>query len=345
MRSLTPAEAIVIQSILASQNVSEISRIRRSGVARRTYQVIRRRVFLDGWVRERYIPNPCYFGVNAIDFVLAQPFADHLQEEARTWETDSQASVVWASPEFLFGVFFGAKDRDKAGGVETRFVHPENYIRSTVLTVDSGTPSVPVYFDFEAAWTKFAGLSGTLAYPTPISGVADDTWKMSHTEPLTSERQIACLLSRRGFEIDPDSRIRPGPQPLPRPYRRLISEGKIVYRTFPELMRIPSFRGQRFESVVFVLGNIRPPGTPDSLFQALVQLAGVSPFLYVTNGPRVLLAGLTTAPSKPPAISAGKLPMILVLKMFLQSIETWRFVLQSVRPAVDHRYEWVCETK
>ena len=36
--------------------------------------------------------------------------------------------------------------------------------------------------------------------------------------------------------------------------------------------------------------------------------------------------------------------MILVLKMFLENIETWRSALQSVRPLVDHRYGWVSDT-
>ena len=226
---------------------------------RRTYQVIRRRVFIDGWIRERYIPNPSYFGANRIDFVLAQPFADHLSEEARVWERDERASIVWSSPELLFGVFFG-ESGDKAGGLETRLAHSGNYLRSTILTVDSRTPSIPVYFDFEAVWAKFAGISGTLAYPTPISRLTDDSGQKSNAEPLTSEKQIASLLTRRSLEIDASSGIRPGARSLPRPHRRLISEGKIVYRTFPDLTRIPAFRGWRFESVIFVLGDIRPRG-------------------------------------------------------------------------------------
>src|SRR5271170_2377071 len=105
MRRLTRAEAIVILSLLASEEVPKRERIRRSGLPSRTFEVARKRVLAAGWVQERYIPNLVLLGRPMLSVVLAHPYAEYLRDVVNRWKVIDGNALLWRGGTSVLGVF------------------------------------------------------------------------------------------------------------------------------------------------------------------------------------------------------------------------------------------------
>src|SRR5208282_4500872 len=165
MRSLTEAEARVIRGLLAGLPGPERVRVRMAGVARTTYQTIRLRALVKGWLQERYIPNPALLGSNRIRFIIAQPYADRWSESVRTVRSLKDIVVLWVSPETLFAVVYDRGPPDD----KSNFDSSQQFRRSWTIAANPNEGQIPVYFDYEGTWSRWTLDSEPLAYPHSFS--------------------------------------------------------------------------------------------------------------------------------------------------------------------------------
>jgi hypothetical protein len=333
MKSLSAAEARVIAALLAASPGDEATRARQSGVPRTTYQTIRRRALVEGWVQERYVPAPAAVGASRVVFRLAQPFAERRAEVVRRWREQPGVVVLWASPETLLSVSFegGAEPGPDAGAGPTETPLPDAWFRrSWTIAATPGPAELRVYFDFEGAWSRRIGLEAPVSYPQGLPG--------GHpTGPKPPQAQLQSLLSFP-FQAVPSAGIalRFSPSHLSRGERQILSQGWAAHRVFPALAEIPSYLGARDERVVLVMASLNPGGSMSRLLSSLYLTRRIAPFLAVAADGRALIAMLAPAPG--PRSETG--PSVLGLfEQELRDIETLREPLDTFFPVVDHRYD------
>jgi hypothetical protein len=323
VRYLTPAEAVVIRSILANETGREVDRIRSSGIPRRTYQEIRRRAFREGWLSDAFVPNGPAYGRPFATFALVRPYLDQIEHDQERWASDSSVALLWSSPETLFAVSFSREPLEFAG----------RYREQLILTVDARRPHVPAYFDFEGLWAGLAGLDGLLEYPQPLPGTGAPFGSrlggpMALTgvpPPMTPGRVV--LATRESGDT------RRGPSTLPRHLRRSARLGYLRYRVFPRFDRVPPFPDASVDGFAFVSGTLARDRRPEELFQALIWNARVFPFLFVTDGGTVLLGAATSSASRP-----GGSSILAEIGRYLNRIQVVRLPLRSISTTIDHEY-------
>ncbi len=334
---VSSSEARVIASLLGAGLESEEERISRCGLPRSTYQDTKRRVYARGLVSDRYVPNPLVFGRPFATLALARPFAEEMGDWAHRWSKARGATVVWKGLQTLFGVFLHAGPQPEipslsphAGGSESP--PTEN------LTVDLRRPSLPVYFDFEGAWSRFVGGRELWNYPRPLaphSGRASDGVSKG-------AREIARSLVHRtepssGSERPPHLL---GPVSLPPSSRRLIARGWVGWRSFPRLQPIRLENGARLDSMVLISGEVREGHRMSELFRALVGGERSFPFLMAGDDRRIILGFLSarTPPGQERFGNPGGL-----LTQYLAKLSVAREPMEDVLPLVDHRYVQILE--
>ena len=165
-RDLTEPESRVILSLLAASPENERKRIYVSGLSQRTYEVARSRVLAEGWVYERYIPDPMAWGVSYLT-ILAATLTPPDREACRNVLERSQSTVhLWTSDSFLFAVLLGDLSRDpEVDMVLKSHAGPAHAQR---LTIDLSQECLPVFFDFEGVWARLIGTPGPRFYPRSV---------------------------------------------------------------------------------------------------------------------------------------------------------------------------------
>ncbi len=332
MRSLTPAEARVIQALLGVVAGDEVDRHRQSGVPRTTFQTIRRRAFVAGWLRERYIPAPAAVGARRVRFWLAQPSAERRAEVIRRCREAPGCVVLWASPDTVLSVSFemGSGEAERGEADPSPGSVPEEWLRrSWPLRVVPDPAELPIYFDHEGAWARRIGASSTISYPqslpTGTSGAA-----------VPSRAALGALLARPfETEMEEGLTLRFSAAHLPRRQRHLLEEGWATRRVLPDLAEIPSYRGGRDERVVFVTGRLREGRSLATLRERLYRECQVAPFLAAQDRGRVLLA--TLSPSPPGALPRGG-SVLDLFQVCLREIEVIREPIDTMFAVLDHRY-------
>jgi hypothetical protein len=326
VRSLTPAEAKVIRSMLASRPGSEAERITSSGIPRRTYQEIRRRAFAEGWLEPRYVPNGPYFGLPFVTFRLVHPFLERMSEDRADWTANPSTVLLWTTPEVLFDVEFSSKPPNSQAG---------SFHKSFALTVDARGPTVPAYFDFEGCWATWTRQEGTLAYPHPLPGAERvfGVRRAPGTPELHAARELLAMASRSGHGSRAASS-----ESLPRSLRRVIRTGAVQYRVFPNLAQMPPFEDRTVQKLALVHGQLRASQRPEDLFRAVVREAGVFPFLFVADRREVLLGALAVDNE-----AEERRPVLETLSQFLVQIEAARLDVSSLFVPIPHHYERLFE--
>lgn len=308
---------------------------------RSTYHAARRRAYEERWLEDRYVPDPARFGLPIVTFAVARPYLDHLDELVSAWSAPPSNVVTWTSPQVALGVFFHA-DRTRATEEMARLL-PTGWSRwSHQLSVDVRGPSVPVYFDYEGLWGHLAEIAGTTTYPNGLGGaeVADDA------PPALSphQRWAAGELIHRPFVAEGEGRAGHlvGPLGLPFSQLRVLRLGWVVHRVLLDPGRVPPFRGRSADQVTLILGELRDGHRPETLFQVLTRECRVFPFLYVTDGRRLLMGALGRNPATPPPPSTTAEPRRAVLATLQESLQGIEIIAESAaafRTAVDHRYD------
>jgi hypothetical protein len=342
VRALTESEARVIAVLLAARPDRERERLHQIGIPRSTYHAVRRRAYEEGWLRDRYIPNPVPLGRPFVTFLVARPYADRFAEFAQAVAADEGNVVLWNGTQAAIAVYFHRKETEGAR-VAQQLEKQKLVAPPLVVTVRADGPTVPVYFDFEGLWCHLAGLEGTLAYPhglggAPSEGEPDET----EAAPALTSHQTWALgeLLQRPFVATEQGRggHLVGPFGLPFSQRRLLAKGWITHRTLLEPSRLPPYQGRTADQIVLISGAPRTGARPDQLFATLTRDCRVFPFLFVVGPARWLLGALGGAG---PATGSGtdRQPVLPTLRQALEGIEILQEAASGFTSPVDHRYE------
>lgn len=332
MRSLTPAEAVVIRSLLADEPVPHRERIRRAELPPRTYEVARQRILLAGWVLERYVPDPVRFGLPFARFTLAHPYAEQFRAVSQRWREGPGTAFVWEGPDLLFRVQFepGPTTSPRSPSPSTE----PGCSRSYSLSIDLRRPTLPAYFDFEGAWSRLMDTAGTYRYPRPLLGSEDGATGLS-----APDRTVAAALVTRPFLPAGERGAGEGTSGVftRRRQRRLLGDGVVEHRMFLDVTQVPAYQQRRASNVVLVHGELLEGRRPEGLFRALVSECQVTPFLYATDGRDVLLAALAPAPGAARAGLRGG--VLATVRASLRAIEVVRTPVETLSTPVNHRYD------
>lgn len=337
MRDLTPAESRVIAGLLGSAAASERERLRRIAVPRSTYHAARRRAYAEGWVRDRYVPQPERIGWAAALVLAARPFAERTEELIERWRNSPSCVYLESATELLLGVFVeptvvAARHRSD----ELLAGHATSWHQGIVA--DLHRPSIPVYFDYEGLWAHLSGVGGTVAYPRGLGGTA------ASEEPpsLTSHQRWAVgeLLDR---PFAPEAAAKEGhligPFGLPFSQQRMLANGTISHRVFLNPGQVPSFQGHAADQLVLVTGSWKAGARPEVLFRTLTQECHVFPFLFVVDDTRAMVGALGRGGPTPQRSPEARRPVLATFQEALQGIEITQAPAARAQTSVDHRYD------
>jgi hypothetical protein len=339
LREISRSEAIVTAELLAGQGLR-----RRGGederIPRRTRQAVRQRLLARDSIRDRYVPDPAALGRPIVTFVIAQPYADKHSESIAKWRLRPEGVDVWAFKDTSFGVFFlpglpeAATLRADLGGSET-------YRTVFAIDCDSRAATVPVFFDFEAAWTQITGLQGTLAYPHSLPFASVRAGNRSAILQGAEREALCHLLARRDAVDSPeDSRGWMSRLTLSSRERRLLEDGTSELRTFLDPAACSRWAGDFPDTVVFIGGGLVDGRTAPELFRSLLETCRINPFLFATDGTGVLFGCLSTkVGDRGNRSSSQRAPVLPTIREFLQQIVVHREPIESLTPLVDHRYD------
>lgn len=339
-RSLTQAEATVVSALLAARPERERERLRQLGIPRSTYYAVRRRAYVEGWLKDRYIPDPGCLGRPYASFVVARPFAERVQELADPSGPLGAPTVLWASPQLAFAVFFHAELAD-AARVGEHWTREHRVASEVTVTADVRGPSIPVYFDFEGAWDHMARVQGTLAYPHGLGGaLASD----EEAAPLTPHTvwALSNLLAR---PFRPQQGGEDGHQTgvfgLPFSERRLLTRGWVSHRVLLNPATVPAYPGRAGDRLFLIIGEPKPGAKPESLFARLTRECRVFPFLYVVGRQRWLIGALGGEPAAPNADDdrRERVPVLPTLTEAMEGIQIFQEPLSALSMISDHRYD------
>lgn len=341
MRALTRGEAVVIRSLLAGEPGSEERRAQYTGLSPPAYQSLRRRVMASGWADFRYLPDPVRFGIPKITFSLVHPFADRQREVVQRWANHAGNVLLWASPQTVFGVFFGRPGTAPPSGPDV--LHSsEDAPRGFELTVDVRRPTVPVYFDFEGLWSKVAGFRRPAAYPRGIGWRGPSDRPIDRSPIPERSQALAEELVERPFVPDDGtsasfhfrSLLRAGSA------RKLISERLVLPRCYLNVANLPSFGNWVARHLVFLHGTLRPETTAAALFRTVHTRTEVVPFLFATSDRRVLIGAVSpVATRRPTGRSMVEDALLTTAQKMLHSVDLFREPLENVTVAANHRYD------
>lgn len=342
MRTLTEAEARVLGALLASTLVTERPRLKRAQVPRSTYHAARRRAYAEGWLRDRYIPNPVEFGLPYATFTLTRPFADRLPEFLARGGQDLNTVYLAAGAQVALAIGFYER-QGAAEEVATSPVRSGAAAWSFSLVVDLREPSVPVYFDYEGSFAHLGEAEGAEGYPQGLGGAPPAT---ERTEAELGGRRAswaATELVHRPFDAVSAGREahRVGPLGLPWGQQRMLNQGWIVHRVLLDPARLPPFRGRSADQQVFVVGTLRSGARPEELFAMLTRDCRVFPFLFVVAGRRLLLGALGRPPGAPPEPpnARPRRSVMATLQERVEGIEILQEPAAQFRVELDHRYD------
>lgn len=337
MRSVTRAESLVIGSLLGSNLATVRQQIRQSGLAPRTFEVARRRIFEAGWLSDRFLPDPRILGYNMAIFAVARPYAEHLEEIVQAWKDSPACVLLWRMPETLLGVFFGHAERESSEPI-VDLGDPRSFSQLFRLRSNLDNATVPVFFDYEGAWSKVAGIERSGLYPRSLP-FAEET-SVGKQETVSRIREIGTAV---GLPFLPVS-VAGAPQSAsPRSERKVVakvlSRGWVERRVFLNLQSIPHVGEWKLESVVLAHGRFREGGDPLLLFRDLVGRCRVTPFLYASDDRGALFGALSPAPvPRERPVASGRLSVSGTVRSHLEEIEVHREPVARLTPILDHRY-------
>jgi hypothetical protein len=346
MHGLTDAEARTVWSALALPGASERDRLVGSQLPSSTYHATRRRAYAEGWVRDRYVPDPVAIGRPVVSFLLARPYAEEVGLVARRWAATPGNALLWLGTPMALGVFFHDSVAN-ARRMVARLSDSERLRDLTSLTVDLHEARVPVYFDFEGAWARVAGLPVSSGYPFGLGFGASAGFGGGPRRPLPDRLRPATaqLLGGAGAPAEAGLSRWLGIGGLDRRQREVLEEGYLRPRTFLDPAHLPEYRGRHIDQVILVTGEMRDRSDPTTVLSELRAVHHASPFLFAYEGPKVLLGLLGHAGAPAPASPQGDAPSAPLgpvlresLARRLHRVDVFREEGGSLRAPVDHVY-------
>jgi hypothetical protein len=337
MRSLTAAETRVIHTLLVVADVSDRTRKRWAGVPRSTFQSIKRRAFDKGWLTSRLVPDPLELGFPIVEIALEQPFAEHRDAAVRRIRESPSTVFAWASPDSLLSVSFTSR-----GHADALDSSPVLAFRRRSI-IRSGAPfrDIPVYFDWEGAWSTWASGLRPVTYPVGLAPRPTDERLENELAAHEGHRTaIAPLLQGpTGAAVPALGGFRHGGTLLPREVRRAIQRGWVTRRVFVELGEVPSVPERLIERVVFVTGRVKDPGiSANELLSAIIRGSRARPLLLAKDSKAALIAFLSPIPEYSRSSPTGQASLVDTIGGYLREIEIVREPISTLFPIVNHRY-------
>jgi hypothetical protein len=341
-RTLTDAEAQVIGALLASTRVTERGRLQRAKVPRSTYHAARRRAYSEGWLRDRYIPNPVQYGLPYAAFTLARPFADRLGPFLKDRIEDPGTVFVACSAQLTLTIGWYPTRKEAMIAAE-RAAHGEFAGWSFPLVADLAVPSVPVYFDFEGTFAHLGGDGAPEGYPQGLGGTPPTPTKSAGSATERRSSWGVSTLVHRPFETAEAGRPPHlvGPLGLPWGQQRLLNSGWVRHRVLLDPGKLPPFHARSADLEVYVVGSLRTGARAEELFMALTRECRVFPFLFAVSEGRLALGALGQAPGGA-GPEPGSLPRRSVLQTVRERVEGIEILEQpssSFETRLDHRYD------
>ncbi len=345
MRALTEAEARLIRAMLSDPGQSERELLTATQLPRSTYHAVRKRSYDEGWLHDRFLPHPEAYGLGAVTFAVAHPFAESAVPLMTRWSQLTEGVVLWGGARLIFGTFFH-RNLSEASHLVDSLVDAPMRSRSFFLSTEISEASVPVFFDFEGVWSHLAELPGVSQYPRSIVPPLPPGRRPPDNGP--SEGLVRATRNLILRPVIAEHEGRPGHflgfLGLTRPERRLLEDGWVYRRVIPDFARLPSYQSRAADQVVFVRGQLRPGAEPGTLFQALTERCQVFPFLLAHDRATVLLGtvGQTTPSPRSPRSngkSPGRASVLGTLEDSLHQIEVDSEWVRNLAPIVDHRYD------
>jgi hypothetical protein len=334
VRVLSRAEAVAVQRLLAHIDVADGDGSGGERLPLRTAQAIRQRAYVRDWLTDRYVPNPVVLGYRTALFLVARPYSERALAIMEQWRSHPRNVLLWASPELLFGVFL-ARGPEEAEAIQRRLTDASAVRLEVGLRTDLTEATVPVYFDFESAWTGWTGLPGTIRYPRPLPSGEFDRPNGGGLSP--GERgAISGLLVAPFLGGNPARGVSRFSR-LYRAERRWLNSGQVEFRSFLNPREVARWVTGFADQAVFVHGELVEPGGASELFHALVSECRIGPFLFATNGRSVLWGALSSTSFTPPRRSS--VPVLAKVGTYLRGIQIVREDLAHLEPTVDHRFE------
>jgi hypothetical protein len=338
-KNLTKNEVRVISTLLGGSLESEEDRIRSSEVPRSTYLEIKRRLYSNGVLEDRYVPAPAVVGAYSVSFLLSRPFSEQRVSAIEKISNERGAILVWSGAQSILSTIFHSSSQD-AKSFRNVAVEEESFGRVLAhIEIHPEEPTVPVYFDYEGAWNHFSQLEGSTRYPRELP------FGRGTVNPPTSKFKngLMDLLTRpfgNGTTSRPPHLL--SPSRLTHSQRRMLYRNYIEWRTFLCLKYLGRFDGRRMTHIVLVSGKMRLQDTMPDLFRALVGGCGVFPFLFAFDSSDVIL-GLLAAGGAPSSDGLGspgpRIPVLPTISQFLSNIEIIRESISHLSVHRSHRYD------
>lgn len=314
-------------AILTNPRATERERILRSGLPSSTYNVARRRVYAQGWLRDLLVPNPGPCGFAGVELRLARPSRSVREEFLRSWADDPECVLLWAGLHAALGIFMrsgplGVAERADSDGVP-----------GGTVQIGSGHGSLPVYFDYSGLWARFGGAPAPDGYPAGLD---------AESRPATRRALASATGLMRTGPADSTDRPRwTNLLRLPRSPRRALEERTVQSRTVLDVFHLPAFRDRRLGEVVLIEGRLRPDATDPRLLNSLTQDCGVFPFLLAASEDRLIMAGVgqtsATGPGRIPVPSARR-SVMGTLTDAMDPAEVLIEPVEAIEEIVPHRY-------
>lgn len=334
MKELSPAEYRTALAVLALPGATERERILSSGLPSSTYNLARKRIYQEGWIEDRFVPNPGATGFGAVEVVLRRvTFSDRESWEKR-YASDPSCALLWSGVHALLGVFF----RPEAG--EAPRAEGRDGVSPATLSVRVSRTGgeCPVYLDFSGCWSRFGRYRPPGAYPGGLDPRA----------PTEAPRVLAACQSAlvRHGELSPSPAEEGGASwinvlRLPRSQRRAVERGALLPRTLLHPAQVPAFQGRRMGEVILLGGRKRSGTATGALLNALTRSCGVFPFLYAEDDRSVLLAGMGLTSSERPGrvtLPSAQRPVMRTLQEHLEDIEVVLEAVEALRELVAYRH-------
>lgn len=343
MELLNGSEARVLQALLAAGDESERERLRRLLLPRSTFHVARRKIYAHRWVRDVYVPDPRALGFPYVTVAVAQPHAEEWSRLGTSWAGIGTVPLVWASPTSTFAMGFHA-DAESARAAAQRLERSE--ARETFVVTTTAEPSsLPVFFDFEGGWAKYAELPGLFGYPRGL-GASERPFRSAGAPASAHERETMRALLAEANVANGEGRPYPNSSPLlfPRPVQRMLREERVQHRLLPQFGRLPPLRSGPIGQVVQFHGELVPGRTAPELLSSMVADCQVYPFFFAHDRRRVVFLALARATGRSPAPAdrpdgVAPRPIMSVLPLYLRRIAFVREWLEQIQAPVDHEYD------
>jgi hypothetical protein len=341
-RALTEAEALVVAAALGRDGTGLSPSVALDRLPRRTRQTVFQRIYSREWVVDRIIPHPGLFDRAWVTIAVVQPYAERVAACLRGWRAEPGLAHLWASEETILGVFFSSGSAEK-NRLEQVCRELGSGRAGFVLSIDTRERVIPVYFDFEAAWSRIVRIAGTVRYPRSLPRTVLDYGSTASPALSVRDRERLVEVLGRSSMVRQFGPFQAVSDALSTSLtvRRLIGKGWAEPRSFLDPLTITGAVSGLPERVAFTHGLLLSGATPQSLFRELVERARISPFLFATDGIQAFFAVL----SKSGGIGSGghgendRTQVSEVLRNHLQNIAAIREPLADLHAIVNHRYE------